>query len=87
VDEDEDPEHHGREPDVVHEFSQQNEGAGSIAQTETHHLDEDEDDCEDVEGRHEDFDESDEKQRNNDNSLSLHHERTSSILLVELPSK
>lgn len=60
------------------------EGAGSVADAEANHLDEGQDDCEDVKLGDEDFDEGDEQKRNYDDPLAFHHECSSSILLEEL---
>ena len=84
VDEDEDPEQGRTQPDVVHDLGEDEEGAGSVAQAEADHLDEDEDHCEDVQTGHEDLDERDQQQGDQYYPLSLHHEGSSSVFLQEL---
>lgn len=87
VDEDEDPEEHRGEPDVVHELSQEHEGAGTVTETEPDHLDEDQDHCENVQLRNKDLDEGDQEQTDNDDTLPFHHEGSSAVFFVELTCK
>lgn len=84
VDEDEDPQQDGRIEDVMEDFCANEEGARSKADAEANHLDEGQNDCEDVKLGHEYFDEGDEKKRNYDDPLAFHHECSSSVLLKEL---
>jgi len=71
----------------VQDLSQDEERTWTVAETEADHLDEGQDDCEDVEGGHEDLDEGDEQERDDDDSLPLHHEGSAAVLLQELASE
>lgn len=68
----------------MQDFSADEEGARSVAQAESHHLDEGEDDCEDVQLGDEDLDEGHQQQRDYNHSLALHHEGSPAVLLQEL---
>ena len=60
------------------------ESARAVADAEANHLDEGQDDSEDVERGDEDFNESDEQERDDDDPLALHHESSPSVFLEEL---
>lgn len=68
----------------MQDLSAYEEGARSVAQAESHHLDEGEDDCEDVQLWDEDLDEGHQQQRDYYHSLALHHESSPAVLLQEL---
>lgn len=84
MNEDKDPKQHRREPNIVHEFSEQYEGAGPIADPKTDHLNKNQNDSEDMKLRHEDLDKGNQQKRNDNNSLAFHHKGPPSVLLVEL---
>lgn len=86
-DEDEDPEEDGRIGDVMHDFSAYQEAAGSEAQTEANHMEEDQQILDALQIRCSPFHQSKEDQRNDDDPLSFQHERPPSIFLEELPSE
>lgn len=68
----------------MQDFSADEEGARAVAQAEADHLNEGENDCEDVQLGHEDLDEGHQEQRNDYDSLALHHEGTTTVFLEEL---
>jgi hypothetical protein len=84
---DENPEKSRSQPDVMQNFSQNQERAWSIAQTEPNHLHKDQDNCENVQTGHKDLDEGYQKKRDDDNSLSLHHEGSATIFFQKLTCK
>jgi len=68
-------------------FCEDEERTGTIAQAESHHLDENQDDCEDVEAGHKNLDEGNQQQGNDYYPLTLHHESSASVLLQKLASE
>ena len=84
VDEDENPEKNWRVEDVMQNLSTDEEGARAITNTESYHLDEGQNHCEDVKLRDKDLDEGDEQERDNDDPLSFHHEGTATVFFKEL---
>ena len=87
MDEDEDPKKSGAQPNVMQYFSQDEERARSIAQAEPNHLHKDQDDSKNVQTGHEDLDKSDQKKRNDDDSLTLHHKGSAPVFLQKLTSE
>ena len=87
IDKDENPKEHGGEPYIMHEFCQKHERAGSIAKTKAYHLNEDQNDSEDVQRGDKDFDESYQQKWNCDYSLPFCHEGSSTVFLVKLSCK
>lgn len=84
---DEDPEQDRGVENVMEYFSSDKEGAGTVAQAETDHLDKSKDNSKDVKRWHKHFNKGHQKKTHNDNSLSLHHKSTPSEFLEELPSE
>lgn len=62
-------------------FSTDEESAWAVANTESYHLNEGQDDCENVKLRYKDFNKCNQQERYYDDSLPFHHEGSSTILL------